>query len=114
MTVALLASRKRQLTMTRMRTDANSMFRLHRAKVLAQARALIVTAQDAEPNERTNSFRRFLKIEMQRLRMAHESGAPGRQTASARSFVVDLVVEHAFRCAMSSLEPGNAIKVENG
>lgn len=96
-----------------MGADATSMFRLHRAKVQAQARTLIEPAHDAELNELTDSFRRFLKIEMQRLRMAHESGAPGRQTAMGRSYVVDLVVQHAFRRAMKLLDSATAVRVQN-
>ena len=96
-----------------MRSDVTSIFRSHRAKVLAQASALIEPAHDAELAELASSCRRFLKIEMQRLRMAHEAGAAGRQTAIARSFVVDVVVEHAFRRAMKSLESGDPAVAQN-
>ena len=99
--------------MTRMRSDITSLSRSHRAKVLAQVSALIEPAHERELPELASRFRRFLKIEMQRLRMAHEAGATGRQSAVTRSFVVDVVVEHAFRRAMKSLESGNPDGVQN-
>src|SRR5260370_41461373 len=52
---------------------------------------------EADPGTVSLALRRFLKIEDQRLRMAHYMGAPGCVTAARRSFVLDTVVEHAFR-----------------
>ncbi|MDQ3667862.1 MAG: [protein-PII] uridylyltransferase [Acidobacteriota bacterium] len=52
---------------------------------------------DAEAISR--QLKTFLKIEDQRLKIAHRCGAPGSQTAAARSSVLDLVVERAYQAA---------------
>lgn len=52
-----------------------------------------------DPAAITSRLRAFLKVESQRLKMAHRSGATGRQTAAARSLVVDEVVKCAFEAA---------------
>ena len=54
---------------------------------------------ETDPGTVSLALRRFLKIEAQRLRMAHYMGTPGCDTAARRSFVLDIVVEHAFRHA---------------
>src|SRR5882672_1783079 len=48
----------------------------------------------------SHELRTFLKIEDQRLEIAHRCGAPGGQTAAARSSVLDLVVERAYQAAI--------------
>ena len=73
--------------------------RIHREKVLAHAATRLAGIELPEPNEISKRLRRFLKIEDERLRMAHRRGATGLWTARARSFVLDVVVEHAFRAA---------------
>jgi [protein-PII] uridylyltransferase len=73
----------------------------HREKVLAHAAArLAPCAPAASASEVAEQLRTFLKLETERLRMAHYTGASGLQSASARSFVLDLAVEHAFREAV--------------
>ncbi|HLM57170.1 MAG TPA: hypothetical protein VK422_13740 [Pyrinomonadaceae bacterium] len=52
-----------------------------------------------DPAAITSRLRAFLKIENQRLKMAHRSGAPGWQTAAARSLVVDEVAKCAFEAS---------------
>jgi [protein-PII] uridylyltransferase len=47
----------------------------------------------------SRELRSFLKIEDQRLKIAHRCGAPGLQTAAARSAVLDLVVQRACEAA---------------
>jgi [protein-PII] uridylyltransferase len=48
----------------------------------------------------SRELKTFLKIEDQRLQIAHRCGAPGGQTAAARSSVLDLVVERAYQAAI--------------
>src|SRR5882672_6975030 len=77
---------------------AASYFReTYRQKVLTHA-ALRLTPVTAEtdPASLSRLLRRFLTIEDYRLRMNHNFGASGCETAAARSFVLDLVVKHAF------------------
>ncbi|MEJ7711971.1 MAG: hypothetical protein WKF84_19400 [Pyrinomonadaceae bacterium] len=52
-----------------------------------------------DPEEIASVFRTFLKIEDGRLRMAHRFGADGLWVAHARTFVLDRIVERAFRAA---------------
>src|SRR6266566_2998116 len=47
----------------------------------------------------SRELRTFLKIEDQRLKIAHRCGTPGSQMAAARSSVLDLVVERAYQAA---------------
>jgi [protein-PII] uridylyltransferase len=66
-------------------------------KVLAHAATRFTPPiAESDPAVVSRSLRRFLKIEDQRLRMYHYLGAPGCETAAARSFVIDLAVKHAF------------------
>ena len=53
----------------------------------------------ADPAAISRELKTFLKIEDQRLKMAHRCGAPGIQTAAARSSVLDLVVKRAYQAA---------------
>ncbi|HWT01335.1 MAG TPA: [protein-PII] uridylyltransferase [Pyrinomonadaceae bacterium] len=79
----------------------NTRRQTHREKVLAHAAARLAPAGAAAPaREVAEQLRTFLKLETERLRMAHYTGASGRQSAVARSFVLDLAVEHAFREAV--------------
>jgi [protein-PII] uridylyltransferase len=47
----------------------------------------------------SRELKTFLKIEDQRLKIAHRCGAPGSQTAAARSSVLDLLVERAYQAS---------------
>lgn len=77
--------------------------RSYRKKVLAQAASLLEAEPDnGDLREFSSALRRFLKIEDRRLLMSHGIGASGRQTAAARSFVLDLVVGHSFLRAIQA------------
>jgi [protein-PII] uridylyltransferase len=83
--------------------------RSHREKVLAHATTRLRWREsDYDLGEVANSLRTFLKIEDRRLRMNHEIGASGRKMATARSFVLDVVVEHVFRQAARLIESNGA------
>src|SRR5258708_40203082 len=74
--------------------------RSHGEKVLLHAASRFsVNNPFADPAEISRQFRTFLKIEDQRLKMAHRCGAPGVETAAARSSVLDLVVQRAYSTA---------------
>ena len=74
--------------------------RSHSEKVLSHAAVRFSPDRPlANPAEISQQFRTFLKVEDQRLKMAHRCGAPGRQTAVERSSILDLIVERAFRAA---------------
>ena len=73
---------------------------MHREKVLTHAGTRLTRMKGlSDPAEIAQELRRFLKVENERLRIAHRSGADGSWVAQARSFVLDIVVDHAFRAA---------------
>ncbi|HEX8189884.1 MAG TPA: hypothetical protein VF586_16120, partial [Pyrinomonadaceae bacterium] len=74
--------------------------RAHRGKVLAHAATrLAACARLSNADEIARLFRAFLKVEGRRLRIGLRLGASGCRTAAARSFVLDLVADAAFRSA---------------
>src|ERR1700680_4538374 len=80
--------------------SASSLAQSYREKVRTHAATrLAAMLPETDPGTVSLALRRFLKIEAQRLRMAHSMGTPGCDTAARRSFVLDIVVEHAFRHA---------------
>src|SRR5258708_2461405 len=74
--------------------------RNHREKVLAHAAVRLADVEQvSDPVAIARQFRRFLKIEDQRLSIADRCGASGRWIAHARSVVLDVIVERTFRVA---------------
>src|SRR5207245_9467508 len=77
--------------------------RTYREKVRAHAAFRLAEVERiSDPVEIGREFRRFIKIEDQRLRIADRCGASGRWIAHARSLVLDVVVANAFRAANAS------------
>jgi [protein-PII] uridylyltransferase len=77
--------------------------RSYRRKVMVQAESLLkLPAGRNSDAEFSRALRRFLKVEDRRLRMRHQIGDSGMQTAAARSFVLDLAVDHAFQHAIKA------------
>ncbi len=68
-----------------------------------------VTAAETDPAVVSRTLRRFLKIEDQRLKTAHYLGRAGCETAAARSFVLDIVVGHAFRHAAPVIQSNGIV-----
>src|SRR6266404_6328999 len=82
----------------------------YREKVRTHADTrLAVTASETDPAVVSRTLRRFLKIEDQRLKMAHYRGTPGCETAAARSFVLDIAVEHAFHHAAQVIQSNDIV-----
>jgi len=92
---------------------SHTTIRSYRRKVTLQAESLLKAPAGRNSDvEFSRALRRFLKIEDRRLRMRHQIGDPGVQTAAARSFVLDLAVEHAFQFAVKtsgSAPPGGQL-----
>jgi [protein-PII] uridylyltransferase len=83
--------------------------RTHCAKIVAHAATRLAACEClSSAAEITELFRAFLKIEERRLNIALRLGASGRQTAAARSFVLDLVADSAFRVATMGGESAGA------
>src|SRR5258708_38541121 len=84
--------------------------RSHGEKVLLHAASRFsVNNPFADPAEISRQFRTFLKIEDQRLKMAHRCGAPGVETASARCSVLDVIVKRAYGVATLLGEVGGSL-----
>ncbi len=60
------------------------------------------------PAERTSAFKKFLKIETQRLSLRHRFGISGAQIVAARSLIVDLMIERIARAAVEEKLGGAA------
>src|SRR5260370_33726294 len=85
--------------------------RSHGEKVLLHAASRFsVNNPFADPAEISRQFRTFLKIEDQRLKMAHRCGAPGVETAAARCSVLDVIVKRAYGVATLLGEGGGSSK----
>lgn len=83
--------------------------RAHRSKVLAHAATRLSACERlARAGEVSGLFRAFLKTEERRLKTALRLGASGCQAAAARSFVLDLVADAAFRAGLLDSEDGES------
>ncbi|MBV8859040.1 MAG: [protein-PII] uridylyltransferase [Acidobacteria bacterium] len=72
--------------------------RTHRGKVLAHAATRLAACERLSNGaELSKLFRAFLRVEERRLSIGLRLGASGCHTAAARSFVLDLVADAAFR-----------------
>src|SRR5437762_3157189 len=79
---------------------ASSLRRSYRDKVLSHAEArLIPVTSEVNSDVISRAIRRFLKTEDRRLRIAHNLEASGYDTATTRSFVLDIAVKSAFQHA---------------
>jgi len=80
--------------------------RIDREQIEAHARQrLQEVGGPADARGRLRDFKRFLKLETDRLRMRHRFGLGGLEIASARSYQVDQVVAHACRLALADAAP---------
>ena len=66
---------------------------------------LSVHALRASREAQVAMFKRFLKIETERLKMRHRFGLSGSEIARGRSYLVDLVICRAFEIAAAELDP---------
>src|SRR5438270_9145986 len=74
----------------------------YRARVLEHASTRLRGLESIEPAEISRRLRSFLKIEDARLKIAIRCGASGFWTTQARTLVLDILVEHAFRATLTS------------
>jgi len=80
--------------------------KIDREQIEAHARQrLQAEPYTSEPRGRLSDFKRFIKLETDRLRMRHRFGLGGLEIASARSYQVDQVVTHACRLALVEADP---------
>ncbi|MBX3748008.1 MAG: [protein-PII] uridylyltransferase [Verrucomicrobiae bacterium] len=83
-------------------------------KLSASAHARLRLPAGRLPCEEPDRFRRFLKIETQRLRILHRAGGGGREVCRARAEMIDLLLQHtfdAYRAALASDFPPEPLAV---
>jgi [protein-PII] uridylyltransferase len=68
-------------------------------KVLKHAEQRLALPAGARPAEILAAYKKFLKLEEQRLRMWHRAGAGGRELAQGRAQVIDIALRQIFRTA---------------
>src|SRR5271168_2835274 len=71
----------------------------HLEKVLRHAEERLVMKSGARPTEILNVYKKFLKVEEHRLRLAHHAGGGGREIARGRAELMDVVLRHVFKAA---------------
>ncbi len=67
-----------------------------REKLAASAATRLRLPPGRLPCEEADRFRRFLKVESQRLRMWHRGGGGGREVCRARAEMMDTLLQHVF------------------
>lgn len=77
-------------------------------RILTQANEKLITSVGADHPELLESFKNFLKLEMERLRIRHRFGLGGFEIAKARSYLVDLIICRACQAAASGLSLSEA------
>ncbi|HWC77881.1 MAG TPA: [protein-PII] uridylyltransferase, partial [Blastocatellia bacterium] len=75
-------------------------------KILVHANEKLADIGDA--SEQVDAFRRFLKIETERLKIRHRFGLGGGEIVSGRSYMVDLIVCRACQLAAAGLGTSEA------
>jgi [protein-PII] uridylyltransferase len=78
--------------------------RIDRHRIEAHARERLDSDANRRPVDPLSTFKRFLKLETDRLRMRHRFGLGGLEIASARCCQVDQVVAYACRHAASEAD----------
>ena len=63
-------------------------------KVATHARQRLILKPGAKPAEILNLYKRFLKLEEHRLRMAHGAGSSGREVARGRAHVIETLLKN--------------------
>lgn len=72
-------------------------------KIEATARKQLVLPPGRTPRKELPRYRRWLKQESHRIRIEHRGGASGQSICSARSFVLDLLLQHFWDATKATL-----------
>ena len=75
----------------------------YQERVRKHATQRLILKPGAKPSEILGTYKRFLKVEEQRLRMLHRAGGTGEEIAQGRAHVMDLVLEHIFNGAIANV-----------
>lgn len=68
---------------------------------------LSILASEADSNDQVELFKRFLKVETERLRMRHRFGLGGIEISKGRTYLIDLVVRRASELAAIQVLPAD-------
>jgi [protein-PII] uridylyltransferase len=90
-----------------LRLGSNMRINLEKILVHANEKLAVISAA-TEREEQVEAFKRFLKIETERLRIRHRFGLGGIEIARGRSYLVDMVICRACQLAEFDLHPANA------
>ncbi len=90
--------------------DGGGVVTLDRETIRSHALERLDAAASAAHAERVDLFRRFLKLETDRLRMRHRMGLGGREIATTRGYQIDEVVVRA--CQVAANDAGPAARPE--
>ena len=77
--------------------------RRHHEKVREHAEQRLVLKSGAKPAEILDLYKKFLKVEEHRLRLAHGAGADGREVARGRAHVMEVTLRHIFEAATENV-----------
>ncbi|PAW76155.1 MAG: [protein-PII] uridylyltransferase [Verrucomicrobia bacterium Tous-C9LFEB] len=75
---------------------------VHLEKVLRHAERKLVNEENLKPTDLLDLYRRFLKLEEHRLKLAHGSGEGGRSFAQKRADLMSVVLRHVWEGAWQS------------
>jgi [protein-PII] uridylyltransferase len=77
-------------------------------QILAHANEkLSLLASGADGNDQVELFKRFLRVETERLRMRHRFGLGGIEIARGRTYLVDLILRRACQLAAVEVNPAD-------
>lgn len=79
-------------------------------KVVANAAVRLKLPPGRLPCEELDRFRRFLKVETQRLRIFHRGGGGGREVCAGRAVMIDVLLQRVFESYLDVLSPGTGAR----
>jgi hypothetical protein len=63
-------------------------------KIEANAKARLILPPGVLPRQELGRYKNFVKVETHRLKILHRAGGSGREICRARSFILDLLLQH--------------------
>jgi len=85
----------------------------HLEKVLKHAQKKLILSSRRTPTDTLDLYRRFLKLEEHRLRLAHKAGEPGRDLVRKRSELFTVVLRHIFQMCIEDAARSRGEEIRN-